>query len=132
MEDVCPGLITNGWDEKFNSGKTQEKIVSNSWMLGMFVHKRSLFYSRQGNQHPMHLTLSQQRIVPCVLIVLSSVLCGLPERWAIANEERIPVQSHLKAGVAKVDITPADVEQLEVVGHRRKVTGCVTRYGPGC
>ncbi len=33
------------------------------------------------------------------------------------------VESNLRAGAAKVDITPAKVEDYEVIGHRRKVTG---------
>lgn len=33
------------------------------------------------------------------------------------------VQSNLRAGVAKVDITPRKVEGMTVVGHRRAVTG---------
>ena len=40
-----------------------------------------------------------------------------------AADGQFAVESNLRAGVAKVDITPADVNQLEVVGHRRKVTG---------
>ncbi len=40
-----------------------------------------------------------------------------------AADGRFPVQSGLRAGVAKVDITPTEVNGLEVVGHRRKVTG---------
>lgn len=33
------------------------------------------------------------------------------------------VQSNLKAGVAKVDITPAETEGVQVTGHRREVHG---------
>lgn len=33
------------------------------------------------------------------------------------------VHSNLKAGVAKVDITPVDVTEFQVIGHQRKVTG---------
>lgn len=40
-----------------------------------------------------------------------------------AADGRFPVASNLRAGVGKVDITPAEVKQLEVVGHRRLVTG---------
>lgn len=40
-----------------------------------------------------------------------------------AADDQFAVESNLRAGVAKIDITPADVNQLEVVGHRRKVTG---------
>ena len=40
-----------------------------------------------------------------------------------AADGQFAVESNLRAGVAKVNITPAEVNQLEVVGHRRKVTG---------
>tara|TARA_R110002095_G_scaffold31769_1_gene30440 strand:- start:360 stop:1721 length:1362 start_codon:yes stop_codon:yes gene_type:complete len=40
-----------------------------------------------------------------------------------AAESQFDVESNLRAGAAKVDITPAEVNELEVVGHRRKVTG---------
>ena len=40
-----------------------------------------------------------------------------------ANDSPFDVQSNLRAGVAKVDITPQDVRDFEVTGHRRKVTG---------
>lgn len=45
--------------------------------------------------------------------------------WLRAAEEdfAFPVQSNLRAGVAKVDITPAEVVGMTVVGHRREVTG---------
>jgi len=36
---------------------------------------------------------------------------------------QFPVASNLKAGVAKVDITPANVVGITVAGHRREVTG---------
>ena len=36
---------------------------------------------------------------------------------------QFPVTSNLKVGVAKVDITPADLAGITVVGHRREVTG---------
>lgn len=38
-------------------------------------------------------------------------------------DEAFPVQSNLRAGVAKVDITPREVRDFEVTGHRRKVNG---------
>ena len=40
-----------------------------------------------------------------------------------AEDGLFSVQSNLRAGVAKVDITPSDVRDFEVTGHRRKVTG---------
>ncbi|QDV51379.1 hypothetical protein [Gimesia fumaroli] len=54
-----------------------------------------------------------------VLVLLTTSLSQI----STAADGTFPVESNLKAGVAKVDITPAEVKQLEVVGHRRKVTG---------
>lgn len=62
----------------------------------------------------------------CVLLgaVLISAAVG-PARCAHGQhvDGKIPVQSNLKAGVAKVDITPAETEGVVVAGHRRKVFG---------
>lgn len=41
----------------------------------------------------------------------------------VDGDGRFPVQSNLKAGVAKVDITPEQVRGLMVTGHRRMVEG---------
>ncbi|WP_417387427.1 hypothetical protein [Gimesia sp.] len=57
--------------------------------------------------------------VVCIVLLLNS--CLFLETSAAENPSA--VKSNLKAGVAKVDITPAEVKELEVVGHRRKVTG---------
>ncbi|MFH1303055.1 MAG: hypothetical protein ABIK07_18495 [Planctomycetota bacterium] len=54
-----------------------------------------------------------------VILFLTSCVTGMTR----AADKPFAVESNLRAGVAKVDITPADVNQLEVVGHRRKVTG---------
>ena len=55
----------------------------------------------------------------CVTLLLSTCLTYLmPDA-----EGQSAAKSNLRAGVAKVDITPAEVNELEVVGHRRKVTG---------
>ncbi|MAC52927.1 hypothetical protein [Gimesia maris] len=55
----------------------------------------------------------------CVTLLLSTCLTYLmPDA-----EGQSAAKSNLRAGVAKVDITPAEVKELEVVGHRRKVTG---------
>tara|TARA_R110002111_G_scaffold246930_1_gene309726 strand:- start:595 stop:1956 length:1362 start_codon:yes stop_codon:yes gene_type:complete len=55
----------------------------------------------------------------CVTLLLSTCLAYLtPDA-----EGQSAAKSNLRAGVAKVDITPAEVKELEVVGHRRKVTG---------
>jgi neutral ceramidase len=39
------------------------------------------------------------------------------------SDGQFPVQSNLRAGVAKVDITPTKVAGIETVGHRRIVSG---------
>ncbi|MCA9005502.1 MAG: hypothetical protein KDA70_09545 [Planctomycetaceae bacterium] len=57
--------------------------------------------------------------VLCFVLLLNS--CLFLETSAAKDPST--VKSNLKAGVAKVDITPAEVKELEVVGHRRKVTG---------
>lgn len=55
----------------------------------------------------------------CVTLLLSTCLTYLmPDA-----KGQSAAKSNLRAGVAKVDITPAEVKELEVVGHRRKVTG---------
>jgi len=59
-------------------------------------------------------------------IVLLLVACGWD--WPAAVAQQIPdgqftVESNLKAGVAKVDITPAKTDGVMVTGHRRKVFG---------
>lgn len=41
----------------------------------------------------------------------------------VDDDGRFAVATNLRAGVAKVDITPARVDGLTVVGHRRPVTG---------
>lgn len=58
-------------------------------------------------------------------LLIAAVLGGLVTVTFAAEIEdgRFPVQSNLRAGVAKVDITPENVKDFEVVGHRRKVTG---------
>jgi len=40
-----------------------------------------------------------------------------------ADEAAFDVRSSLRAGVSKVEITPSNVRNFEVTGHRRKVTG---------
>jgi hypothetical protein len=60
-------------------------------------------------------------LLPCSIILLC-----LTHRPTIADDIKdgqFPVTSNLRAGVAKVDITPSDVVGVTVVGHRREVTG---------
>ncbi|MEO1971597.1 MAG: hypothetical protein ABGX07_08580, partial [Pirellulaceae bacterium] len=58
-------------------------------------------------------------------LILNAFLCVIASRTtaAMAADAAFNVQSNLRAGVAKVDITPRDVRDFEVTGHRRKVTG---------
>jgi len=62
-----------------------------------------------------------------VILLLTACATSLTN----AAEGQFAVESNLRAGVAKVDITPAEVNQLEVVGHRRKVTGVRDRLRAG-
>lgn len=55
----------------------------------------------------------------CIALLLTASLNFVTP----AAEGQSAAKSNLRAGVAKVDITPAEVKELEVVGHRRKVTG---------
>ena len=54
--------------------------------------------------------------------LLSAVLCltVIPAR---AEDGQFPIQSNLRAGVSKIDITPSDVKGMTVIGHRREVNG---------
>lgn len=63
----------------------------------------------------MHLLY---RSLPVTLLLVTCATCGIH-----AEDGQFTVESNLRAGVAKIDITPAEVNQLQVVGHRRKVTG---------
>ena len=50
-------------------------------------------------------------------------LCLLASAHAQVIDGQFPVTSNLKAGVAKVDITPPEVKGVIVAGHRREVNG---------
>lgn len=56
-------------------------------------------------------------------IILCSTLGGIFPAGVAAEDGGFPVRSNLRAGAAKVDITPQTVQDFEVTGHRRKVTG---------
>ncbi len=91
-------------------------------MIPAIPRNRKPFRSKARNGLLMNSISRKHRTQLC-LTFLCAVLCSVPIRQSSADEEAIPIRSNLKAGVAKVDITPTKVEQLEVVGHRRKVTG---------
>ena len=56
-------------------------------------------------------------------ILIASLIASGASSVAQVKDGQFPVQSNLRAGVAKVDITPAQVAGIETVGHRRAVTG---------
>ena len=58
-------------------------------------------------------------------LILTGVVCLIAHSSIAAHaaDGAFHVQSNLQAGVAKVDITPREVRDFEVTGHRRKVTG---------
>ncbi len=56
--------------------------------------------------------------VACVAVISMSAAASV-----LAEDGQFAVQSNLRAGVAKVDITPEDVNDFQVTGHWRKVTG---------
>jgi neutral ceramidase len=55
------------------------------------------------------------------IVILGAVT--LPSLAAQAEDGRFAVESNLLAGVAKVDITPAETDGVTVTGHRRVVHG---------
>jgi len=61
--------------------------------------------------------------------IVRSLVCfllfglSLASTASSAADGQFEVNSNLRAGVAKVDITPQDVAEFPVVGHRRKVNG---------
>ncbi len=57
------------------------------------------------------------RLVSFVLLVFTS------QAVAEVVDGQFPVASNLKAGVAKIEITPSDVKGMTTVGHVRKVNG---------
>jgi neutral ceramidase len=63
---------------------------------------------------------------PIVLFLLSVLMLPtlLPgEEPSPGKDGQFPVESNLRAGVAKIDITPAEHEGVVVTGHRRTVHG---------
>lgn len=57
------------------------------------------------------------------LYVLPAVCCLLISVANAADDVQFPTESNLKAGVAKVDITPANTDGVTVAGHRRVIHG---------
>lgn len=63
--------------------------------------------------------MSSTSKIACLVTCLCLTLASL----AAAGDGEFSVASNLSAGVAKVDITPGEVHDFEVTGHRRKVSG---------
>lgn len=57
------------------------------------------------------------------LLLISAFGAGLAGEETAVIDGQFAVRSNLRAGVAKIDITPADPASITVVGHRRPVTG---------
>lgn len=57
----------------------------------------------------------------CGLVVVGGV--ALPAWGDEAQDGRFPVDSNLRAGAAKIDITPRETDGVLVTGHRRTVHG---------
>ncbi|MBL9131507.1 MAG: hypothetical protein JNG86_09930, partial [Verrucomicrobiaceae bacterium] len=55
------------------------------------------------------------KFLPFLLLVVAA--------HAQVIDGKFPVVSNLKAGAAKVDITPAEVKDITVAGHTRVVNG---------
>jgi len=56
----------------------------------------------------------------CALLLAGAVVVSAKAK---VKDGEFPVQSNLRAGVAKVNITPKKVAGIETIGHRRIVTG---------
>ena len=57
------------------------------------------------------------------LIIVATGWLALASAFSQVIDGQFAVTSNLKVGVAKVDITPTDVADITVIGHRREVTG---------
>jgi neutral ceramidase len=63
------------------------------------------------------------RIPRCVILTLAFGAVWLNTHPGAAADGQFPVESNLRAGAAKVDITPQQTDGVQVVGHRRVVHG---------
>ncbi len=61
-------------------------------------------------------------MIRLTIFVIALSLLGLVSAQE-AVDGQFPAISNLKAGVAKIDITPSDVKGMTVIGHRREVNG---------
>ena len=74
---------------------------------------------------PLSISIRKARRSAAVLCGMHRFLCLLLALTAHAQviDGKFPVVSNLKAGAAKVDITPAEVKDITVAGHTRVVNG---------
>ncbi len=65
---------------------------------------------------------NKARSIICSLLVLSIAAIDMGD-FAAGQDGTFAVQSNLRVGVAKIDITPTEVIGMVVTGHRREVNG---------
>ncbi|MCB1078942.1 MAG: hypothetical protein KDM64_14065, partial [Verrucomicrobiae bacterium] len=70
----------------------------------------------------MRSLFSRPSFLPLTMAGVAMIAAG-PLFAQDPDDGRFPVQSNLKAGVAKVDITPDETDGVFTVGHRREVHG---------
>jgi neutral ceramidase len=71
---------------------------------------------------PFIMIMTRRRHLLRTLVVLLCLLVH-PATAQESKDGQFAVTSNLRAGVAKVDITPSEVVAITVAGHRREVTG---------
>lgn len=71
----------------------------------------------------MNFSNSKPLMKTSLAIAFSIIALASPRLRAQVADGQFPVSSNLRAGVAKVDITPASIAGITIVGHRREVTG---------
>jgi neutral ceramidase len=62
-------------------------------------------------------------IFPLAILAFAPLSAVLSEETSAAKDGQFPVESNLRAGVCKTDITPTDTDGVAVTGHRRTVHG---------
>lgn len=60
---------------------------------------------------------------PLAFVLLTVLLAFAPQGWPEVVDGQFAASSNLKAGVAKVEISPVEVKGMSTVGHVRKVQG---------
>lgn len=72
---------------------------------------------------PRCRTWRKAAIAALPALLMASLAMLTPSQTSAAEDGTFPVQSNLKAGVAKVDITPKKVDGIVAAGHRRAMHG---------